>query len=191
MELQLRIWVIPALVAALLSQPVWAGSLSLEAHEIGTNDSFHSNWETGWGAYDRNYHRGKRLLVTVRDFSRKVSQCKISVYFLAHPVFNPGIHFIYDRKEFFPQFLGRMEVVGPVTAQPLSARVVSLPDIGQMYGRGSDIDGWIVVGRLDDEIFDIRASNQTLLAIAQGDPRQEQTLTDLVYSYEKMLARPH
>ncbi len=166
-----------------------AGSMSLEAHEIGTNDSFHSNWETDWGSYDRDYHRGKRILITVRDFSRKIPQCDVSVYFVAHPVFNPNVHFIYDRKEFSPQFRGRIEVIGPVDAGELRARVINLAALGERYGSGADLDGWIVVGKLSGRVFDIRASNQTLLEAAQANPRQPQTLTSMIDEYEKTLSK--
>jgi hypothetical protein len=165
--------------------PLYAGSLSLDAHEIGTDDSYRSNWETDWGSYDREYHRGKRILVTVRDFSRKVPACDISVYFIAHPMFNPSIHFIYDRKEFSPQFRGRIEVVGPVDAGELKARVLNLAALGERYGSGADLDGWIVIGKFNGRVFDVRASNQTLLEIAQTNPRQSQTLTQMVAEYEK------
>ena len=176
-------------VVLALAVSVRAGSLSLEAHEIGTNDSFHSNWQTDWGSYDRTYHRGKRILVTVRDFSRKIPMCDISVYFVAHQVFNSNDRFIYDRKEFSPQFRGRIEISGPVDAAELRARIVNLAGLGQVYGSGADLDGWIVVGKVDNRIFDIRASNQTLLEIAQGNERQAQSLAEMIGDYEKALGR--
>jgi hypothetical protein len=171
-----------------LAVSIRAGSLSLEAHEIGTNDSFHSNWED-WGSYDRVYHRGKRILVTVRDFSKKIPECDVSVYFVAHQVFNSNNRFIYDRKEFSPQFRGRIEISGPVNAAELRARIVNLAGLGQVYGSGADLDGWIVVGKIDNRIFDVRASNQTLLEIAQENPRQSQSLAEMVADYEKALAK--
>ena len=64
------------------------GSLSLDAHEIGTADGYQSYWEADLGSYDRDYSRGKRILVTIRDFSRKVPKCQIDVYFIARPLFS-------------------------------------------------------------------------------------------------------
>jgi hypothetical protein len=161
----------------------------LEAHEIGTKDGFHSNWETDWGSYDRDYVRGKCILVTVRDFSRKTPRCQIAVYFIARPVFDPNFRFIYDRKEFSPEFRGRIDVTGPVAAQDLRARIVNLALSGERYGKGADMDGWIVIGKLGDSVFDIRASSQTLLEIAQNNDRQTQTLTQMVADYERAVAK--
>jgi hypothetical protein len=158
-------------------------SLSLEAHEIGTADGYQSYWETDWGSYDRDYSRGKRILVTVRDFSRKVPKCQIDVYFIARPLFQPSRHFIYDHRRLFPQLRGRLEVTGPVAAHNLHARMLNLAALGRQYGRGADMDGWIVVGRAGDQVFGMRASSQTLLAVAQNDSRQNETLADLIEQY--------
>jgi hypothetical protein len=143
-----------------------AGSLSLEAHEIGTKDSFQSHWED-WGNYDRDYARGKRILVTVRDLSRKVPQCDITVYFIARPVFDAEHRFIYDRKEFPVRFRGRIEVAGPVAASNLHARIVNLGGFAR-YGRGAEMDGWIVIGEVKGQVFDVKASGPTLLEMAKS-----------------------
>jgi hypothetical protein len=173
------------LVCLSLCASVHAGSLSLDAHETGTDNSFHSNWETDWGSYDREYHRGKRIVVTVRDFSRKLASCDVSVYFVAHPLFNPNVRFIYDRKQFSPEFRGRIEVAGPVDAAELKARVTNYALLREQYGTGADLDGWIVIGRYNGQVFDIRASSQTLLEIAQANPRQSQTLSQMIEDYER------
>jgi hypothetical protein len=150
----------------------YAGSLSLDAHEIGTKDSFQSYWENWAGSYDRDYARGKRILVTVRDFSRKIPQCDITVYFVAHPVFNSEQRFIYDKKEFPVRFRGRIEVAGPVTASDLHARIVNLAGFAR-YGRGAEMDGWIVIGELRGQVFDVKASGPTLLDIAKSPALRE------------------
>jgi hypothetical protein len=148
-------------------------SLSLDAHEIGTADSYQSYWETDWGSYDREYARGKRILVTIHDVSRKVPKCQIDVYFIARPLFQPYQHFIYDHRRLFPQLRGRIEVSGPV----------NLAALGRQSGRGADMDGWIVVGKAGGRVFGVRASSQTLLAVAQNDSRQNEALADLIEQY--------
>jgi hypothetical protein len=158
-------------------------SLSLDAHEIGTADGYQSYWETDWGSYDRDYSRGKRILVTIRDFSRKVPKCQIDIYFIARPLFQPYQHFIYDHRTLFPQMRGRLEVSGPVAARDLHARMINLAALGQQYGRGADMDGWIVVGKVGDRVFGVHASSQTLLAVAQNDLRHDETLAGLVEQY--------
>jgi hypothetical protein len=160
-----------------------ARSLSLDAHEIGTADGYQSYWETDWGSYDREYARGKRILVTIHDVSRKVPKCQIDVYFIARPLFQPYSHFIYDHRRLFPQLRGRLEIKGPVAAHDLHARMVNLAALGRQYGRGADMDGWIVIGKVGGRVFGIHASSQTLLAVAQNDSRQNETLSDLIAQY--------
>lgn len=163
-----------------------AGSLSLEAHEIGSQGISHSNWETDWGSYDRTYTNGKRLLVTVRDMSQRIASCDVAVYFIAHPAFRPTLRFIYDRQSFSPQFRGRTEISGPVNAQSLHSRIQNYATLGETYSSGADFDGWVVVGRSNGEIFDVKASSQTLLEIAQENPRQQQSLAKMVATYERV-----
>jgi hypothetical protein len=178
-----------AYIISVLPIFVNAASLSLESHEIGTRDTFQSHWETDWGSYDRDYARGKRILVTVRDFSRKVPSCDVAVYFIARPLFTAAGRFIYDRKEFSPQFRGRLEISGPVSSQDLHARILNLAALGQKYGSGAEMDGWIVVGKLEGRVFDIRASSQTLLEIAHENPRQPESLRQMIADYEKVVAK--
>lgn len=159
---------------------------SLEAHEIGTADGFQSYWETDWGSYDRDYTRGKMILVTIHDLSRKIGRCEINAYFIAHPLFNPNVHFIYDHKRFFPALKGRIEVSGPVNAHDLHARILNLAALGQRYGNGADMDGWIVVGKVENKLFGVRASNQTLLEIAEENPRQTESLTQMIADYDRL-----
>ena len=73
--------------------------------------------------------------------------------------------------------------MAPVAAHDLHARMINLSALGQQYERGADMDGWIVVGKVGDRVFGIRASSQTLLALAQNDSRQDETLAGLVDQY--------
>jgi hypothetical protein len=166
-----------------------ASALSLEAHEIGTADGFQSYWETDWGSYDRDYTRGKHILVTIHDFSRKIKKCDINVYFIARPLFAPNVHFIYDHKRFSPELHGRIEISGPVGAADLHARILNLATLGRRYGKGADMDGWIVIGKLREQVFGIRASSQTLLEIAQENPRQTESLARMVADYEQQVVK--
>jgi hypothetical protein len=47
---------------------------------------------------------------------------------------------------------------------------------------GADIDGWIVIGEIDHQLFNVRASRRRLLALAERNPDQ---LADMVAAYEK------
>ena len=161
-------------------------SLSLSAHEIGTADGYQSYWETDWGSYDRDYARGKRILVTLRDTSRKVPKCQIDVYFVARPVLDPYTHFIYDHRRLFPHLRGRLEINGPVAAVDLHARMTNFAALGRFYSHGADMDGWIVIGSVDDQVFGMAASSRTLEAIARGDPNQPERLSDMVNGYQSL-----
>lgn len=180
-------WLGLALISLGVSTPLQAASLSLDAHEIGSKETYRSHWEI-WGSYDRSYVRGKQILVTVRDLSRKAASCKISVYFIAQPA--PGAkRFIYDLQEFTPEFRGRLEMSAPIQARDLRARVRYLAPFGTIYGKGATIDGWIVVGSSDDGVFGIKASSQTLLEIAQEHERQPQSLGQMIAEYDTAISQ--
>src|ERR1700741_1802 len=83
------------LVSLLGTFPALAGSLSLEVHETGTGDGTFTKWYTDWGDYDRDFNRQKRLLIWVRDFSRKVQEVTIHVYFIGHPMGRAEPLFVY------------------------------------------------------------------------------------------------
>ena len=78
------------LVSMGASSWAYAGSLSLEAHEIGTGGATYTNWADDYGGFDRDYSRSKQILVTVHDFSRKASSFDIIVYFIARPTVPPA-----------------------------------------------------------------------------------------------------
>ena len=161
-------------------------SLSISAHEIGTADSYQSYWEADWGSYDRDYARGKRILVTIHDTSRKIPKCQIDVYFIGRPVFDPATHFIYDHRRLFPHLRGRLEINGPVAAVDLHARITNLATLGRSYGGGADMDGWIVIGSVDGQVFGVAASSRTLEAIAREDPSAPERLSDLINGYARL-----
>lgn len=161
-------------------------SLNLEAHEIGTTNARQSHWETDWGSYDRDYFRGKCVLITVRDMSRKVPRCELTAYFIAKPAGRPDAErFIYDSKTVPVDFRGRMEVIGPIYSRELKANIQNYALAGIRHASGADMEGWIIVGSLDNKTFQVRASSQALLEIAQENPRQTQSLQAMIAEYEK------
>ena len=65
-----------ALCALAIASSANAGTLSLEAHEIGTGDARISNWETVWGSYDRDFTRSKKIAVTLHNMSQTCTFCR-------------------------------------------------------------------------------------------------------------------
>ena len=156
-----------------------AGGLSLEAHEIGTADGTYNRWYIDSITYSRDFVRQKTLLVTVRDFSRSVPNVKLHVYFIAHPTEREVPLFVYGHVVVPVQLGGELEVRGSVDAPPLPANITNLGDARLVHG--ADIDGWIVIGEVNGEPFQIRASRQRLLDLAQNHPEQ---FAGMVEAYE-------
>lgn len=80
---------------------------------------------------------------------------------------------------------GRLEVIVDVVAPDLKSSVQNYAALGRRYVAGADIDGRIVVGEYDRQAFQVRASSQTLLEIAQGSPRQSVLLAAMIADYQK------
>src|SRR5205807_2457390 len=153
----------------------YAGSLSLEAHEIGTGAATYTNWADDYGGFNREYSRSTQILVTVHDLSRKATSFDVTVYFIARATVPPGdvgrivAHpFIYDRAETSQRLNGALEAKGTFPSRRLAASAQNYPLLGQSYASGADMEGWIVIGRSEGREFGLCASSQTLLAIAQG-----------------------
>jgi len=157
-------------------------SLSLEAHETGTGDGTFTKWYTEWGSYDRDFTRQKRILITVRDFSRKVPAVRLHVYFIGHPMGRSEPLFVYGYTSFPVELNGDLEVQGEVDAPPLGANVQHYALSGISYVSGGDIDGWIVIGEYQGRPFQVRASRQKLLELAERD---RSTLEAMVDQYER------
>lgn len=162
--------------------------LSLEVHEFGTGDQWYTRWEDEYGGYDRDFHRWKSVVITLRDFSRRSPGADLSAYFIATPPTDPnGRHFIYDRTEGFIEFGGQLEWKRVVSARWLKARVLNLPLIGRSHASGADMNGWIVIGKSNGSTFGTYASSQKLLDIALG--HGPESFDTMVANYEKA-ARP-
>jgi hypothetical protein len=167
----------------------YAGSLSLEAHEIGTGSATYTNWADDYGGFDRDYSRSKEILVTVHDLSRNAASFDITVYFIARPTVPPAdvgqviAHpFVYDRIETSQNLNGALEVKGTFPSRTLAANAQNYPLIGRSHASGADMDGWIVIGISEGREFGVCASSQTLLAIAQG--RSDESFAEMVRQYE-------
>ena len=161
-------------------QTAFAGSLSIEAHEVGTADGTLNRWFVDWDYFSRDFTRRKKLKITVRDFSRKVSAVTVQVYFIGHPMGNPEPLFVYGHASIPVEMRGNLEVVGAVDAPPIRARVTRID--GFERATGSDIDGWIVIGEHEGTPFQVRASRQALLNLGEKD---RQTLDAMVAEYEE------
>ena len=159
-----------------------AHSLSIEAHETATGDGTVTKWYTEWSSFSRDFTRQKRLLITVRDFSRKVRGVTVHVYFIGHPMGNPEPLFVYGHAVIPVEFHGDLEVKGEVDAPRIRANVQYYASLGVGYSSGTDIDGWIVIGEYAGRPFQVRASRQRLLDLAERD---RPILDEMVAEYHR------
>lgn len=159
------------------------------AHEYGTVSSFDILWQTGWGSYNRDNHQAKKLLVTVRDMSRKIPKVEVEISFLAR---DPGTGWllIYKRTEIPLEMKGLIEVSGYVQSPSIKLNEQHYAALGEHRVSGLKMVGWIVRGKLQGEVFQARASDQTLLEIAQGNPRQPIDLDALIAESEQGKTAP-
>lgn len=166
------------------AQTFQPSSLNLEAHETGTGVLTQSKWETGHGSYGRDYRQRKKIVVTIRDLSRKAPPLIAHVYFVARPL-NGEPKFIYGHSELPIDLGGQLEASADVVAPDLKSSVQNYATRGKQNVAGAEINGWIVVGECNKQPFLVRASNQTLLEIAQGNPRQSSSLPAMIADYQK------
>jgi hypothetical protein len=159
-------------------------SLSIDAHETGTVSTFDILWQTDWGSYDRDNHQAKKLLVSVHDMSRKIPLVDVEIFFIARNVGN-GKWLIYKRADIPVEMKGLIEVKGYVQSPLIKLNEQNYAALGQQYASGLQMIGWVVRGKFNGQIFQVRASDQTLLEIAQANPRQPITLEALIAEYEK------
>jgi hypothetical protein len=160
------------------------GSLSIDAHESGTVSTFDVFWQTDWGSYDRNNNQAKKLLVSVHDLSRKISRVDVEIFFIALDVAT-GKWLIYQRADIPVEMKGLIEVKGYVQSPLIKLNEQNYAALGQYYAKGLRMIGWIVRGKFNGHVFQVRASDQTLLEIAQGNPRQSLTLERLISESER------
>ena len=164
-----------------------AGTLSLEAHEIGTGDARVSLWETDYGSYDRDFSRSKKILVTLHNLSRKPAPFAVTIYFVAKPTVAPSTQgydqralFVYDRREHAGEFHKEIELTGAFSSRVLSANVQHYQALGIESASGSDMIGWIVDGWSNGQRFGVAASSQELLGIAESS-----ALESMIAVYER------
>jgi hypothetical protein len=159
-------------------------SLSIDAHESGTVSTFDILWQTDWGSYDRDNYQGKKLLVSVHDLSRKIPKVDVEIFFIARNV-SSGQALIYKRADIPVEMKGLIEVNGYVQSPLIKLNEQNYAALGQRYASGLQMVGWIVRGKFNSQIFQVRASDQTLLEIAQANPRQPISLESLIAETEK------
>ncbi|MFL6516431.1 MAG: hypothetical protein ACJ8M1_15550 [Chthoniobacterales bacterium] len=154
-------------------------ALSLEAHEIGTGDGTYDRWFVDWDYYSRDFVRQKRLLITIRDFSRQVSEVTVHAYFICHPIGREAPLAVYGHAIIPVQLNRNLEVSGTIDAPPLGGHTTRIG--GFQSAHGADIDGWIVSGEINNQRFQMRASRQRLLDLAENHPNE---LDEMISDYE-------
>lgn len=158
--------------------------LSLEAHETGTADGTVTRWYIAPDLYARDFNRQKRILVIVRDLSKQVSSVAIQVYFIGHPMGNSEPLFVYGYVSVPVEFRGNLEIKGTIDAPSIRASVRNYGGVGHVSG--GDIDGWIAIGEYEGKPFQVRASRQKLLDLAEYD---RATLDAMVAEYDRQKPR--
>ena len=159
-------------------------SLSIDAHESGTVSTFDIFWQTDWGSYDRDNRQAKKLLVSVHDLSRKIPRVDVEIFFIARNL-GSGEWLIYKRADIPVEMKGQIEVKGYVQSPVIKLNEKNYAALGQRYTSGLQMIGWIVRGKFNGQIFQVRASDQTLLEIAQNNPRQPITFESLIAESEQ------
>jgi hypothetical protein len=119
---------------SVLAQTFRPSSLNLEAHETGTGVSTQTKWEDGYGGYDRDYLQHKKIIVTVRDLSRKAPRLVAHVYFIARPL-NGAPRFIYAQLELPIDLKGQLEATAEVGSPDLKFERPELCLIGSKVCR--------------------------------------------------------
>lgn len=165
-------------------------SLSIDAHETGTVSTYDILWQTDWGSYDRDNHQAKKLLVSVHDLSRKISKVEVEIFFIARDVGTRRLE-IYKRADIPVEMKGQIEIKGYVESPLIKMNEQNYAALGQHYASGLQMIGWIVRGKLNGQIFQVRASDQTLLEIAQANPRQSITLDALITELQQAKRSEH
>ena len=138
---------------------------SIEAHEVGTGTGQVSHWETSWGSYNRDFHETKNIRIFVRDVSRSLKNVEVRVYFTA--LKSGGERFIYNHATLQVPLNGQVEVSNEIAAPPLFSNELHLVLANRHYSSGAHMEGWIAIGRDDSRVFEMAASNQSLLRAAQ------------------------
>jgi len=123
-------------------------------------------------------------LVSVHDLSRKIPRVDVEIFFIARNL-GSGKWLIYKRADVPVEMKGLIEVKGYVQSPLIKLNEQNYAALGQRYGSGVQMIGWIVRGKFNGQIFQVRASDQTLLEIAQGNPRQPISLEFLIAESDK------
>jgi hypothetical protein len=131
---------------------------SLSAHETGSQGHHEDTWRTDYGSYDQTTTHGKRVKVFVRDVGGHSVVCIIHVYFVARSLAK-NTYFIYSDQERQLVINGGIEDSIEVDAPPITSRVLNLQALGQQSVSGVKMEGWIVTGSVEGQVFGMHASN--------------------------------
>jgi hypothetical protein len=140
---------------------------TLSAHESGSEGSHNDAWRTDYGSYDQTTTHGKRVKVSVHDVGRNSATCTIHVYFVAKSL-TKNMQFIYADEERQLSVNGGIEESILVDAPRIQSRILNLQALGEQYASGAEMEGWIVTGSINGQIFGTYASNGTVGSDASG-----------------------
>ena len=133
----------------------------LSAHESGSEGSHSDSWRTDYGSYDQTTTHGKRVNVSVHDVSGNSAVCTIHVYFVAKSL-TQNAHFIYSDQERELAIDHGIENQVWVDAPRIESRVLNLQALGEQYASGAEMEGWIVTGSINGQVFGMYPSNQVV-----------------------------
>ena len=128
--------------------------LSIDAHEVssGTVDDY--QWATSWGSYDKTVYGSKYIEVSVHNMSRTPIKTQITVYF-----YDIAYREIGKADGEF-DLTGKLEAKAVLNVPFTTARELNLAAIGErkVWGTLPPV-AWCAVGRIDGQIFGLKASN--------------------------------
>jgi hypothetical protein len=132
---------------------------SLSAHESGSQGHHSDTWRTDYGSYDQTTTHGKCVNVSVRDVGGNSAVCTIHAYFVAKSL-TKNVHFIYSDQERQLVINHGIENEILVDAPRIESRVLNLQALGEQYASGAEMEGWIVTGSINGQVFGMHPSNQ-------------------------------
>jgi hypothetical protein len=133
-------------------------AFSLSAQESGSEGYHNDTWRTDYGSYDQTTTHGKRVAVSVHDVGGNSALCTIHVYFVAKSL-TKNVHFVYSDQERQLAVNGGIENSILISAPRIESRVLNLQALGEQYVSGAEMEGWIVTGSINGQMFGMQPSN--------------------------------
>jgi hypothetical protein len=140
---------------------------TIEAHEVGTGSGRVTHWETSWGSYNRDYHQAKKIRITLRDVTRRLQNAEVCIYFVGRKQPRRDL-FIYNYAFLKADLHGEMEASDEIAAPPLFLNKQHYAALKEDYSSGSEMEGWIVIGRVGSRVFGEASSNRNLLEASRN-----------------------